>query len=124
MTQWLGCSFIGLGIGASSDASKPYQDPFQKSHLAELKQGTETELLLIDGEKIEGNYAGLDTTGIGKRTLVFHAANDTTRVPLNEITQISVKRKARLRGFLIGALLDFMAFITFQKVWETGHAYN
>ncbi|NIR48435.1 hypothetical protein GWO43_08440, partial [candidate division KSB1 bacterium] len=75
MTQWLGCSFIGLGIGARSDASKPYRDPFQKSHLAELKQGTETELLLIDGEKINGKYAGSDTTGIGKRMLVFHAAN-------------------------------------------------
>lgn len=124
MLNWLGCSFIGLGLGAKADAKKPYKTAFQNSYLEQIGVGTETNLLLRQGEEVSGKYVGLYTTADAQDLLILLVGTDTTRVPLNEISHISVRRGARMRGFMIGAFLDLVAVGALRQVWKKGQAYN
>jgi hypothetical protein len=56
--QLSGCSLIGLGIGAISDASKPDEVSIPGWKLETVKPGSEVTLILRDGERISGMYVG------------------------------------------------------------------
>lgn len=59
MCQLSGCSLIGLGIGAKSDASKPDQVTISGEKLKAIKLGTPINVILKSGNKLSGKYSGL-----------------------------------------------------------------
>jgi hypothetical protein len=53
-----GCSLIGLGIGASIDSSRPNQKTVPGWQAAAIKPGTAVTVVLKDGTRLSGKYAG------------------------------------------------------------------
>jgi hypothetical protein len=59
--QVLGCSLIGLGIGASSDSKKPDDYSFSRAAMGSVEMGTTVTLTKWDGSTMEGDYSGVIT---------------------------------------------------------------
>ena len=55
-----GCSLIGLGIGALSDANTPDYTTIPGWEEGNIEPGTEIDILLNNGEQVSGTYIGLE----------------------------------------------------------------
>jgi hypothetical protein len=59
LIQTHGCSILGLGIGAVSDANKPDTEVISGWDVKTIPSGTEIGIILRDGSEITGRYEGM-----------------------------------------------------------------
>lgn len=58
MAQVIGCSLIGFGIGALIDSTSEHKADIPGWKLLTVKPGTPMEIVLSDGQRVVGTYAG------------------------------------------------------------------
>ena len=70
--QLLGCSLVGLGIGAMSDASKPDSRSFSLDAIDSVEVGSDIILVKRDRSTIEGVYGGVRQHTVDRYIRVYN----------------------------------------------------
>lgn len=105
-----GCSLIGLGIGTVIDGDKK-ATTVPGWMIESVRPGRKVTLALRDGRIVKGTYRGLDGVTAGETPLrsavAIISGSQAARVPVADVIQVQVHGgKARLIGFVIGAVVD------------------
>lgn len=106
--QTAGCaSFLGLGVGALADRSRP-PTVISRSEWPSLPSGTEVDVVFTDGFRVRGRTVALvdaDSEGVVWR---IRTDSGDQSIPVSEIRKLTRPRAHRsaVIGFSVGLAID------------------
>ena len=125
-----GCTAIGFAIGASADA---HHESGGAALLLGVKVGRQVSLLLWNGHKLEGRFAGwshdsatataiapADTVSPRGMTVRLATSGGEVAIPAENIAKVTTEvNGGKLAGLLVGLAADAMVIASVRSSWHT-----